>query len=287
MATSVIDVRPTGAALGADITGFPFADFTDRDIAFVRRAWIEHQVLRFRDTDMTDAEQIRFSGHFGPFVIHPRQMQQGAHGGHREILVVSNRKNADGTPAGDLGDGEVNWHTDTWFKEKPPSASILRALEVPPTGGDTHFLNMYAAYDALPNALRRQVEGRAIHHQTVYDGRGDVRMGMQVPESSDVRTWPGVDHPIVRTHGESGRKCLYLGGRRCASIVGLPPSESETILDALWEHVRQPRFMWTQVWRAGDMVMWDNRCVMHRRDAFDPASIRLMHRTAVEGEGPI
>ncbi len=282
------DVRPTGGALGADIVGFPFRDFTPGDIAAMRRAWVAHQVLRFRATDIGDEDQIRFSAELGPFVIHPRQLQQGAHGGHREILVVSNLKKADGTPAGDLGDGEVNWHTDTWFKEKPPAASILRALQVPPSGGDTHFANMYRAYDTLPDELKRAIEGRAMQHQTVYDGRGDVRLGMTKPDSDDIRTWPHVRHPIVRTHGESGRPCLYLGGQRKHGwIVDLPVDESHAIIERLWAHAGRAEHVWTQVWRQGDMVMWDNRCVMHRRDAFDPASARLMHRTAIEGERPV
>ena len=279
-------VEKLDAPLGADVFGFPFADFTDAEFAAMHRAWMDHSVLRFREIDITDDEQIRFSARLGPFVIHPRQLQEGQHGGHKEILVISNAKKADGSPAGDLGDGEVKWHTDTWFKERPPSASILRTLKLPEWGGDTHFLSMYLAYDTAPAALKRAVEGRKIHHQTVYDGRGDIRMGMTRPDNDDVRTWPGVDHPIVRTHGESGRKCFYLGGRNHASIVGLPPDESKALLDALWEHCLQDRFTWATQWQAGDMVMWDNRCVMHRRDPFDPDSVRLMHRTAIEGERP-
>ena len=280
------DVIPSGGPLGADVIDFPFQDFTARDIDRLRAAWLDHLVLRFRDTHLTDAQQIRFGGEFGPFVIHPRQMQEGAHGGHREILVISNLKNADGSPAGDLGDGEVNWHTDTWFKTRPPSASILRALRVPPSGGNTQFLNMYLAYETLPTELKRAIAGRSIHHQTVIDGRGDVRLGMTRPDTDDVRLWPGVDHPIVRTHGESGRPCLYLGGRRHASVVGMPLAEGQALIEALWRHTVQDRFVWTQVWRDGDMVMWDNRCAMHRRDPFDPATVRLMHRVAVEGEVP-
>jgi taurine dioxygenase len=280
-------VTPTGGALGADVLGFPFSDFSDAEFLAMRRAWADHAVLRFRNIDISDDEQIRFSGKLGPFVIHPRQMQQGAHGAHREILVVSNQLNADGSPAGDLGDGEVNWHTDTWFKDRPPSASILRALKLPAHGGNTQFLNMYAAYETLSDDIKAAIAGRYIHHQKVIDGRGDVRLGMTRPATDDVRSWPGVPHPIVRTHPESGRKALYLGGRRHSWIIGMEPAASDALLDALWRHAIQDRFVWTQEWRRGDMVMWDNRCVMHRRDAFDPATIRLMHRTAIEGERPV
>jgi taurine dioxygenase len=283
----MIEIRPSGAALGADVVGFPFGDYTADDIAVVRSAWLQHLVLRFRETGLDDPTQIRFSAAFGPPVIHPRQLQQGAHVGHPEILTISNLVKPDGSPAGDLGDGEVNWHTDTWFRERPPAGSFLRAIEIPPSGGNTQFLNMYRAYETLPATLKTAVDGRCIHHQTVYDGRGDVRLGMTVPDTDDVRLWPGVDHPIVRTHGESGRKCLYLGGKRLASIVGMDLNEGGEIIDALWQHAVNPDFVWTQVWAADDLVGWDNRCTMHRRDAFDPATVRLMHRTTAQGERPV
>jgi taurine dioxygenase len=287
MATQRFEIRKIDAPLGADVFGFPFADFTDEDIAIMRKAWLDRQVLRFRDIDIDDDTQVRFSARLGPFVIHPRQMQEGQHKGKAEILVVSNMKEADGKPAGDLGDGEVSWHTDTWFKEKPPSASILRALKLPPTGGNTYFCNMYRAYETLPAELKKAIEGLSIHHQAVIDGRGDVRMGMTRPASDDPSTWPGVDHPIVRTHGETGRKAMYLGGSpKNQSIVGMPLAEAKALLAQLWRHVGTPDLVWAQEWRKGDMVMWDNRCVMHRRDAFAATEIRLMHRTAIEGERP-
>ena len=279
-------VVPSGAPLGADIIGFPFSGYTAEDVAVLQQAWLEHLVLRFRGCRLDDAGQVRFSKEFGKPVIHPRQLQNGAHGSHPEILLISNAKNPDGSAAGDLGDGEVRWHTDTWFKERPPAGSFLRALKIPPEGGDTHFINMYRAYDTLPVTVRRAVAGRAIHHQTVYDGRGEVRMGMTVPDGSDVRTWPGVDHPIARRHGGSGRICLFLGGRRHASVVGLPPDESAALLDALWSHAEDDGQAWTQRWQEGDLVAWDNRCTMHKRDAFDPGSTRVMHRTTAEGERP-
>lgn len=281
------DIRPTGAALGADIEGFPFTNFTSDDIADLRAAWHEHLVLRFRACGLDDSTQIRFSARFGPPVIHPRHFQQGAHAGYKEILVISNVRNPDGSAAGDLGDGEVNWHTDTWFRERPPAGSFLRALRLPPSGGNTHFLSMYAAYDVLAAALKSMVAGRKIHHQTVYDGRGEVRLGMTVPDNDDPATWPGVDHPIVRTLPGVSRSCLFLGGRRLASVVGLPRDESEALIEALWSHATDERFTWAQVWRADELVAWDNRCAMHRRDAFDPATIRLMHRTTAEGERPV
>ena len=270
-----------------EIGDFPF-DATDAQVlADLRAAWTRYPVLRFRNVAIDDQQQVAFSKRLGPSVIHPRQLQEGKHGGIPEILVVSNKKNPDGSPAGDLGDGELVWHTDTWFVERPPSAAILRSLVLPVTGGDTHFANMYTAYETLPDALRARLHGLTIHHQSVIDGRGEVRAGKQIPATEDYASWPGVDHPLVRRHGDSGKPCLYLGGdSKRAVILGMPQDEAADLLAQLWQHATQPANAWAQQWQPGDMVMWDNRCVMHRRDAFDAATIRLMHRTTVEGERP-
>lgn len=279
-----MEIRPNQGPLGADVIGFAFAACTSDEIARLRAALRRHLVLRFRDTALTDAEHAQLSSHFRP----------AADGSWRasgppycELLPVTNMKNADGSPAGVLGDGEVNWHTDGWFREHPFAISILRSVTLPERGGDTHFSNMYAAYDSLPSSLLDAVAGRAIHHQTIYTDDGGLRMGMSAPASDDMRTWPGVDHPICRTPAGSHRKCLYLGRRRYASIRDLPLAEGEALLDALWRHATRPELIWTQTWRSGDMLMWDNRCVLHMRDAFDPNVLRLLRRTSEEGERPV
>ncbi len=142
----------------ADIVGFDFSGYDDADIAAVRSYWLQYGVIRFRATDITDQQQVDFSRHFGDFVIHPKQLQEGGHPIHREILVISNVMK-DGKPSGALGNSEATWHTDTWFYERPPAGAILRAIEVPPSGGDTYFLSTYQAFETLPEELRRAVEG--------------------------------------------------------------------------------------------------------------------------------
>jgi len=270
------------------IEDFPFDAIDQQVIMELRAAWTKFPVLRFRNVAIGDREQIAFSKALGPSVIHPRQLQQGKNVDFPEILVISNKKKADGTAAGDLGDGEVNWHTDTWFVERPPSAAILRAVELPEEGGNTYFANMYAAHAALPEALKSKLQGLFIHHQSVIDGRGEVRLGKELPSSPNFADWPGVDHPIVRRHGDSGKTGLYLGGdRKHQSIVGMKQQDAQELLDELWRRATDPSHVWFQEWKAGDMMMWDNRCTLHRRDPFDPASIRLMHRTTVEGERPV
>ncbi|MBP1852811.1 TauD/TfdA dioxygenase family protein [Rhizobium halophytocola] len=271
----------------ADIEGFDFKSYTERDIAEIRRLWLEFGVLRFRATHISDQEQVRFSRHFGDFVIHPKQLQEGGHPTHPEILVISNEMK-DGKPSGALGNSEATWHTDTWFYERPPAGAILRAIKVPPTGGDTYFLSTYKAYESLPAALKTVVDGRQIFFQNVFDKTGKLRLGHSEPKSADFREWSGIVHPLVRTHGETGRKALYLGGTiEGAWIVGMPLDESGDLLSELWAHVTEKSEVFVQTWQVGDIMMWDNRCTMHRRDAFDPTFIRVMYRTTTSGERPV
>jgi taurine dioxygenase len=159
---------------------------------------------------------------------------------------------------------------------------MLYALEVPPTGGNTSFCTMYGIYEALPGKLKERIASLEIKHDGTYNSGGYVRQG--VTATDDPRTSPGAVHPLVCTHPATGRRMLYLGRRRNAYLVGLELAESEALLDELWEFVNGPQFAWEHAWRVGDLVMWDNRCTMHRRDAFDPKSRRVMHRTQVKGD---
>lgn len=271
----------------ADIEGFDFSDYSADDIAAVRHFWLQHGVIRFRRSNISDRQQVEFSRHFGEFVIHPKQRQEGGHPTHPEILVISNAMK-DGRPSGAMGNSEATWHTDTWFYERPPAGAILRAVEVPETGGDTYFLSTYRAYDTLPRHLREAVTERQIFFQNVYDKTGKLRLGKSEPTSVDFREWDGIVHPLVRTHGETGRKGLYLGGTSEGTwIVGMPLDESSDLIAQLWDHTTSTDEVFVQTWDVGDIVMWDNRCTMHRRDSFDPSSIRIMHRTTTAGERPV
>jgi taurine dioxygenase len=200
-----------------------------------------------------------------------------------EIYVVSNVIE-NGVAIGSLGAGEAVWHTDMSYLPAPPKASMLYALEIPPEGGDTSFCDMYAAFETLPADLRDRVEGRRVKHDGTYNSGGYVRQG--VTPTVDPRLAPGMLHPLVCTHPGSGRRMLYLGRRRMAWIEGLDLAESEALLDAVWAHATQAAFCFTHRWRVGDLVLWDNRCTMHRRDPFDAAARRVMHRTQVAGAAP-
>jgi taurine dioxygenase len=164
----------------------------------------------------------------------------------------------------------------------PPKASALYALEVPPRGGDTSFCSMYAAWDELPDRLRRLADGLRVKHDGTYNSGGYTRQG--VTPTDDPRTSPGTFHPLVHIHPETGRRGLYLGRRRNAYIEGLSLDDSAALLDEIWAQATRDSLTWRHQWRAGDLVLWDNRCTMHRRDAFDPATRRVMHRTQIKGD---
>jgi taurine dioxygenase len=278
----VLDVIPTGAALGAEVRGLDLRDLDDAAFAQVMEAWHEHSVVLFRGQSLSDQELIAFSRRLGDLDWAPVQ-ETGRRfvEGLPEIYIVSNVK-VNGEPIGSLGDGEAVWHTDMSYLDVPPKASMLYSLEVPPAGGNTSFCTMYGVYEALPAQLKDRIAGLKIKHDGTYNSGGYLRQG--VTPTDDPLTSPGAVHPLVCTHPATGRRMLYLGRRRNAYLVGLALAESEALLDELWRVVDRPEFCWEHVWRVGDLVLWDNRCTMHRRDAFDPSTRRIMHRTQIKGE---
>ena len=274
-------ILSTEGGLGAEVQNIDLRDLNDAAFDAIHRAWLDHLVLLFRGQQLTDRALIAFSQRFGELDQAPvqetgRRFVEGV----PELYVVSNVLK-DGEPIGSLGAGEAMWHTDMSYLPRPPKASALYALEIPPVGGDTAFLNMYALYDALPDPLRRQLAGLRLKHDGTYNSGGYIRQG--VTPTNDPRESPGAYHPLVCTHPETGRRMLYLGRRRNAYIEGLDVAQSEALLDALWAYTERIEFAWRHRWRVGDLVLWDNRCTMHRRDAFDPASRRIMHRTQIQG----
>jgi taurine dioxygenase len=274
-------VLPTGGGLGAEIAGVDLRAIDDAGFAALRAAWVEHAVLLIRGQVLSDDDLVAFSRRFGTLDWAPVQ-ETGRRfvEGKPEIYVVSNVVE-NGVAIGSLGAGEAVWHTDMSYLADPPMASMLYALEVPGNGGNTGFLNMYRAYDALPAPLKARIAGLRIKHDGTYNSGGYLREG--VAATDDPRTSPGAVHPLVCTHPESQKRCLYLGRRRNAYIIGLELAQSEALLDELWSYATQDAFTWYNSWRVGDLVLWDNRCTMHRRDPFDPQARRIMHRTQIKG----
>jgi len=176
------------------------------------------------------------------------------------------------------------WHTDMSYNDVTPSAALLYAEEVTKIGGETGFINMYETYDSLPADLKAAIEGRLIKHDASRNSAGELRKGYR--EIDDPREAPGALHPIVVRHPVTRRQALYLGRRPLSYIVGLSLDESEALLDRLWAHATNERHAWFQKWCVGDLLMWDNRCVMHKRTAFDPNERRFMLRTQVKGSRP-
>ncbi len=281
-AQSRITIIPTGKALGAEIQGIDLRIIEGDDFAAIYQAWLDFSVLLFRGQRLTDDDLISFSKKFGELDWAPIQ-ESGRRfvEGHPEIYVVSNVVEK-GVPIGSLGAGEATWHTDMSYLDDPPKASILYALETPSSGGNTYFCSMYRAYDLLPESLKKRIEGKILKHDATYNSGGYVRQGVAAVD--DPVASPGARHPLVCTHPETKRRLLYLGRRRNAYIEGLPLAESEALLDGLWTYANREEISWHNAWRVGDLVLWDNRCTMHRRDPFDPTSRRVMHRTQIKGE---
>jgi alpha-ketoglutarate-dependent taurine dioxygenase len=271
----VMQVEPLPYALGAHITGIDLRELDDTAFAAIRQAWLDHLVIVVRGQKLTDDDLTAFSARFGvldevPPVSKGQQPRYNKH-----ISVVSNLKD-NGVPIGALGDDEVFWHSDTSYRDHPPSASVLHALEIPATGGNTGFSNMYLALETLPAALRSRIDAMTVKNDTTYNAGGQLREGFS--PVTDVRKCPGATHPLVRTHPDTKRNALYLGRRRNAYLHGLEIAESEALLDTLWAHATQDFLAWHHVWKVGDVVVWDNRCVMHHRDPFSADSRRIMHR---------
>ena len=280
-------IRPTPAALGADVSGVNLHDPSVEDMDAVRAALRERLVIRLRAKDVDDVAFTRFAERFGELEGSPEYSRS------RDVYVAASPKmtvvsnvTENGQPVGDHGDGELNWHSDQGFVERPSAYTFLLAREVPPAGGNTSFCNMYRAYDRLPSDVRARIARLRIKHQESHTAQGVPRPGYRDIGTSDPRELPGPQHPIVRTHPESGRKALYLGRRFGSYVPGLTLAESDRLLDVLWAHAGLPDDTWTQEWTIGDLIVWDNRCTMHRRDAFTGQGRRRMHRLTTLGERP-
>lgn len=274
-------VRPLGV-IGAEIQNVDLARTSEREIQAIKQAWYRHDVLVFRNQKLSDDHLLGFSRHFGTLDPPPNQgAGRKSPPGYPDVYVVSNVLDAQGEPIGALGDGEAAWHTDMSYIAQPPDASMLYSLEIPAHGGDTSFASMKAALAAMPKALVQRIRNLDIKHDGTYDSGGYIRKGMSA--SKDPRTSVGTPHPLVIEHPVSKMAALYLGRRLNAYIMGLELADSERLLDEIWSYVESA--VYRHRWAIGDLVLWDNRTTMHKRDAFDPKARRVMHRTQIRGSG--
>ena len=265
----------------ADIHDVDLNQLSKHNFEIIYNAWLKYGVLRIRDQAIDENQLQAFSARFGPLEEVPMGRLSEAEKAkvkNRFVTQLSNIR-IDGKPIGGLGNAKASWHSDMTYVEAPPPASILLSVETPTEGGDTYFANQYAAYNSLPPTLRKRIATLTIKHDAAHTSIGKLRPGFEAFE--DPRDAPGAIHPIVRQHDETGRSVIYLGRREWAYIPGLELKKSETLLDELWQYAARPENVWRQRWRPGDVIIWDNRCVLHRRDEFDPNSRRLMKRCQV------
>ncbi|MCY4591044.1 MAG: TauD/TfdA family dioxygenase [Alphaproteobacteria bacterium] len=277
-------IRTLTDTVGAEIEGVRLDRLDDASFDGIRAALDRHGGVLFRDQSLEPADLVAFSRRFGE-LDHAPVMENGrtAVEGLPEIYIVSNVLDAQGRPIGSLGAGEAVWHTDMSYLENPPDFSMLYALEVPASGGDTWLSSMAAAHDDLPGELREQIADLSIKHDGTFNSGGYLRQGVR--EDTNPATSVGQPHPVICAHPRTGRPVLYLGRRRNAYVMGLELEASETLLDRLWEHATRPELAYAHRWRPGDLLLWDNRATMHRRDPFDPAARRVMRRTQIRGHG--
>jgi taurine dioxygenase len=282
-------ITPLAYCLGAEVSDIDLSKtLSDSDARLLKNAYLDHLLLLFRNQDIEDQDLIRVSSIFGEMMLPPASHERSSvqqSDAPEEITVVSNVK-VNGIPIGELGDSEVIWHSDYSFKEVVGGMRILHGIQIPPAeaGGSTEFANMYAAFDQLPADLKEYALNHSIKHDIAYDTNRALRMGAS--PVTDPSKGNGPIHPMVSTHPESNCNSLFLGRRLAHYIVGESLEQSEKILDSLWDHATQEKYIYRHEWNKNDVVLWDNRCVIHRRGSFDSKHERILHAAQVEGHKP-
>jgi taurine dioxygenase len=278
-----LNITPFDAPLGAKVSGLDLSlTLDEHSFSDLYAAWLEHSVLVIPDQSLTELALVEFSQRLGQLELPPASETRARGDGGAslpEIWTISNVK-VDGVAIGGLGNFEADWHTDMSYLETPPIASVLYAREIPEVGANTSFADMYAALDSMPAGLRQRLSDICVQHDSAYTSVGTLRDG--ATKVGDASEAVGAIHPAVRTHPETNRQALYMGRRLNASIQNMPMEQSEGLLDEIWSFCTQRQFVYEHVWQIGDLVMWDNRCTIHRRDAFDSEQRRIMWRTQVK-----
>jgi taurine dioxygenase len=268
------EVERLAGALGAEVRGLDLARPLEAATQqALERAWLEHQVLFFREQAITVEQHKAFARSFGELHVHP-VLQQLADQGHPEIVVLES--DASRPIVAD------RWHSDVTFEQCPPKGSVLRAVAVPAAGGDTMWASMYAAYEALSDAMQRLLSGLTALH----DGGGFRRIAKDEAQKQDLASRQTAVHPVVRTHPATGRKALFVNSVFTKGIVGMKPAESRALLGFLTEHLAAPDFTCRFRWRKDSIAMWDNRCTQHRVLADALPEYRRMERVTLIGDAP-
>ena len=289
-ASSEITVTPRQPVIGAEVRGIDLARAMNAPtLDRLRQIWLENPVLVFPAQAITDAQQIAFARRFGALEIHPSPTHRAS--AHPEIYRVANTDEAGNIlpPQGTAWQYlELTWiwHTDSSFRPVPSMGSVLHGIEIAPEGGDTLFANMYAAYDALPAAMKQRIAGlRAEHDHDYIIGLSSGLNGKR--DTGSYEELPPVEHPLVRRHPLTGKPSLFLSPHTMAGIAGMAAADGRALLDELIAFATQERFVYRHQWQKDDVLMWDNRCTMHAVTPYDSATHRrIMHRTTIVGDGP-
>ena len=284
-------VNPLSPVLGAEITGLDIAQPMGENLAKdIRQSWLDAGgLLVIRDQTLTTEQHIQFSRHFGPLFGAPGEtplqetVSRYLHPDHPEIYRVSNRVE-NGKPKGRAGAGTY-WHSDVSFKQRPAAASIMHAIEIPDIGGDTLFCNMTAAYEALSGAMKEMLAPLHAHHDFAQTAATQFAKPVVIEE--DLKGDNRAIHPVVRTHGDTGRKSLYVNPGMTTGLDNFDDEESAVLLGFLFDHTTQPEFTFRHHYRQGDVVMWDNRSLMHYAINDYGDQPRYMERTTSIGEKPV
>ena len=274
-----ITVAPLSMSVGAEIGGVDISqDLDDAVIAEIRQALLDHLVIFFRDQDLSDIERHKaFTRRFGELFIHPNYNL----GQENPEMVYLTRM------PGDKGAAGETWHADTTMMSNPPMGAILYALETPGTGGDTLFANQYMAYETLSDGMKRMLDGmKVVHNDARVAGPLAKKNATRTSKVREDDSWRMTEnaHPVIRTHPETGRKCLFLNGTYVSRFEGLTEEESAPLLSYLYEHSCRPEFTCRFRWRTGSVAFWDNRCVQHLAIHDNHQEVRRMQRTQLEGD---
>jgi len=278
MGTNTLDIRPLSGALGAEVLGVDLAhDVSDETIVAIRAAWLEHLVVFFRDQQLEPAQFLALARRFGEPVEYP--FVKGLDGFPQITPVIK------------LEHEKVNfgglWHSDTAYLDKPPMATMLIARETPPRGGDTLFANMYLAYETLSDGLRRVLDGlSAVNSSAKADVTKTREDRIKDSAKTDARQEYNAEHPVVRTHPETGRKALYVNGGHTVRFKDMSEAESAPLLDYLFGHMTRPEFTCRFRWEPGSIALWDNRCTQHNPVNDYHGHRRVMHRVTLAGDTP-
>jgi taurine dioxygenase len=277
-------VKPLSPALGAEIAGIDLReDLSTAAFAEILDIWHKHLVILFRNQSLSEDDQIRFAQRFGELQKRtrpPEAINEAGHTKYPQLTMLVSNIRENGKLIGSLPDGEMHFHSDQCYLEKPANGTFLYAIEVPSEGGDTLFLNMYKAYETLPSELKARLDGRKALNAYLYDSTTRTVNGSKV----DFSAHPHFIQPIVRTHPDTKRKALYVNRLMTFTVDGMDDEEGGALLSKLFDHIEQEQFIYAHRWRVGDLVLWDNRCTLHARTDFSDRERRLLRRYTVLGD---